>query len=71
MSLLNKFIVPELKIKSRSGQGSKNSLKTPKIMKTEIAAATSKGAMTLRNVSSIKTQTTIQSLPSTGGGGKK
>ena len=71
MSLLNKFIAPELKIQSKSARGSKNNLKTPKIIKAEIAAATSKGAMTLRNVSSIKTQTTIQSLPNTGGGGKK
>lgn len=71
MSMLNKFIVPELKIKSRSGRGSKNNLKPSKIMKTEITASTSKGAMTLSNFGLVKVQPTGPTPPNTGGGGKK
>ena len=72
MSMLNKFITPELKIKSKGSKGAHAaaaSAKHPSKPSFGIAAV-GKSGMTLRNFGFLKTPVSGQSVPSTGGGKK-
>ena len=71
MSLLNKFVAPELKIKPKGAKGGPNSKgksSATKAGKRGLVAAR-KGGMTLGNFGSLKTQAV--GVQGGGGGGKK
>lgn len=72
MSLLNKFIAPELKIKSKGAKGTRMTTTGAKhASKPSFGiAAAGKSGMTLGNFGALKTQVAAQGVQG-GGGGKK
>lgn len=73
MSLLNKFIAPELKIKSKSAKGARVAAASSKhSFKPSFGiVAAGKSGMTLGNLGSLKSPVTAQGAQGAGGGGKK
>lgn len=72
MSLLNKFIAPELKIKSKGAKGTRMAVGSKHASKPSFGiAAAGKSGMTLGNFGALKTQVTAQGVQGGGGGGGK
>jgi hypothetical protein len=72
MSMLNKFVAPELKIKAKGSKGSRGTSGKPKqASKPNFGVtAAAKSGMTVNSIGSLKTQVSSQGAQG-GGGGKR
>jgi hypothetical protein len=73
MSMLNKFVTPELKIKTKGSKGGRVSPgKTKHAPKPNMGVlAAGKSGMTVGNIGALKTQVSSQGAQGGGGGGKR